>query len=152
MSGDAVQRPPPPLAGGGRGRGLKASLPPERSAPSPNPLPQGEGENYYYSSAMTDAELRALLIDCLALWDVRGRVAANDSGVSISTDDGNYLLQRATPDMRPTRWLLQTPARRTANRPPRAAPSIVALLAALRNALGAEGGNRLRIGMGAPTS
>jgi hypothetical protein len=101
---------------------------------------------------MTDAELRALLIDCLALWDVRGRVAANDGGVAINTDDGIYLLQRAAPDMRPARWLLQTPARRTANRPPRAAPSIVALLTALRNALGAEGGNRLRIGMGAPTS
>jgi hypothetical protein len=101
---------------------------------------------------MTDAELRALLIDCLALWDVRGRVTANDSGVAISTDDGDYLLERAASDLRPTRWLLQTPARRAANRPPRAAPSIVALLTALRNALGAEGGNRLRIGMGAPTS
>ena len=41
------------------------------------------------------------------------------------------------PDMRPVRWLLQR-RRRAANRPPRAAPSIVALLAALRNALGAE--------------
>ncbi len=117
--------------------------------PPPSPLPQGEGEN---DSAMTDAELRALLIDCLALWDVRGRVAANDSGVAISTHDGDYLVQRAASDMRPARWLLQTPARRAANRPPRAAPSIVALLTALRNALGAEGGNRLRIGMGAPTA
>jgi hypothetical protein len=101
---------------------------------------------------MTDAELRALLIDCLALWDVRGRVAANDGSVGINTDDGVYTVQRATPDMRPVRWLLQTPARRAANRPPRAAPSIVDLLTALRNALGAEGGNRLRIGMGAPTA
>jgi hypothetical protein len=101
---------------------------------------------------MTDAELRALLIDCLALWDVRGRVAADDSGVVISTDNGCYLLRRAAPDMHPVRWLLQTPARRIANRPPRAAPSIGALLTALRNALGAEGGNRLRIGLGAPTS
>jgi hypothetical protein len=101
---------------------------------------------------MTDAELRALLIDCLVLWEVRGRVAANDSGVAISTDDGDYLLQRAASDLRPARWLLQSPARRAANRPPRAAPSIVALLTALRNALGAEGGNRLRIGMGAPTA
>ena len=95
---------------------------------------------------MTDAELRALLIDCLALWDVRGRVMANDSGVAISTDDGVYLLQRAAADMLPARWLLQTPARRTANRPPRALPSIVALLSALRSALGAASANRLRIG------
>jgi hypothetical protein len=101
---------------------------------------------------MTDAELRALLIDCLALWGVRGRVTANDNGMTITTDDGTYLLQRAAMEMRPARWLLQTPARRTANRPPRAAPSIVALLTALHNALGAEGGNRLRIGMGAPAS
>ena len=101
---------------------------------------------------MTDAELRALLIDCLVLWDVRGRVTAQDSGVAICAHDGDYLLQRAAADMLPVRWLLQTPARKTANRPPRAAPSIVALLAALRNALGAEGGNRLRIGMGAPTA
>jgi hypothetical protein len=101
---------------------------------------------------MTDAELRALLIDCLALWGVRGRVAASDSGVAINTDDGVYMLQRADPDMHPARWLLQTPARRIAKRPPRAAPSIVALLAALRNALGAEGGNRLRIGMRAPSA
>jgi hypothetical protein len=52
--------------------------------------------------------------------------------------------------MRPVRWLLHTPERRASNRPPRAAPSIVALLTALRNALGAESGNRLRIGASAP--
>jgi hypothetical protein len=100
---------------------------------------------------VTDAELRALLIDCLALWGARERVVVSDDGATITTDDGDYLLQRAAPNMRPARWLLQTPARRTANRPPRAALSIVALLTTLRNALGAEGGNRLRIGMGAPT-
>jgi hypothetical protein len=97
-----------------------------------------------------DAQLRALLIDCLTLWDVRGRVAVTDDGATISTDDGIYLLQRASTDMGPARWFLQTPARRATNRPSRAAPSIVAALTALRNALGAEGGNRLRIGMGAP--
>jgi hypothetical protein len=49
-------------------------------------------------------------------------------------------------DMRPIRWLLQTPERRAADRPPRAVPSIVALLAALRNALGGDAGSTLRIG------
>ena len=97
---------------------------------------------------MTNAELRALLIDCLVLWNVHGQVAADDDGVSISTDGGAYSVQHAEPDMRPVRWLLQTPARRAANRPPRAAPSIVALLAALRNALGGDGGRSLRIGGG----
>jgi hypothetical protein len=101
---------------------------------------------------MTNAELRALLIDCLTLWDVCARVTADDNALTIAAPDGPYTLHRAAPDMRPARWLLQTPARAAANRPPRAAPSIVALLTALRNALGAEGGNRLRIGMGAPTS
>jgi len=97
----------------------------------------------------TDAELRALLMDCLALWGVGGRVAAGAEGMQIATDRGVYLVQRAPPDMRPVRWLLQTPERRAAARPPRVAPSIVALLTALRNALGAEAGNRVRIGASA---
>ena len=104
--------------------------------------PQGEGED--------QVELRMLLIDCVALWGVDGRVTLCDGAIAIVTPDGPYAVQRAPADMRPVRWFLQTPARRAANRPPRAVPSIVALLAALRNALGAEGGNRLRIGMGAP--
>jgi hypothetical protein len=81
---------------------------------------------------------------------VHGRVAAQDDGIAVTAADGLYLVQRAPADLRPARWFLQTPSRRAAHRPPRAAPSIVALLGALRNALGAEGGNRLRIGMGAP--
>jgi hypothetical protein len=100
---------------------------------------------------MTNAELRALLIDCLTLWDVRARLDADDTTVTIAAPDGAYIVEPAAPDQRPARWFLQTPARRAANRPPRAAPSIGALLTALRNALGAEGGNRLRIGMGAPS-
>ncbi|MGA3398433.1 MAG: hypothetical protein ABSC95_04375 [Acetobacteraceae bacterium] len=95
---------------------------------------------------MTDAELRLLLRDCLLLWDVEGRVTAGDDGMTIDTPDGQYALQRAAPDMRPVRWLLQTPARAAAGRPPRAAPSIVAALSALRNALGGAGGTTLRIG------
>ena len=94
----------------------------------------------------TDAELRALLIDCITLWDVKARVAVGPGGIEIASNAGTYLLQRATPDQRPIRWLLHTPARRAANRPPRAAPSIGAALTALRNALGAETGNKLRIG------
>ena len=99
---------------------------------------------------MTNAELRALLIDCLTLWDVQGRVTADRDGVTVGAGDGDFVLQRAVPEMHPARWRLQTPARRAASRPPRAAPSIVALLSTLRNAVGAEGTNRLRIG--APAS
>lgn len=95
---------------------------------------------------MTDAELRLLLRDCLTLWDIAGKVTAGDDGMAIDTPDGRFMLQRAAPDLRPVRWLLQTPARAAAGRPPRAAPSIVAALSALRNALGAAGGASLRIG------
>jgi hypothetical protein len=94
------------------------------------------------------AELRGLLIDCLTLWDVDGLVAAGEAGVEIRTMDGLFIVQPASPDMHPVRWLLQTPPRRAAGRLPRAAPSIGALLSALRNALGAERGVSLRIGAG----
>ncbi len=104
------------------------------------PLPQGEGEIHV---------LHALLIDCVTLWDVKARIAACADGVGIVTASGTFRVQPAPTDMRPARWLLQTPERRAAGRPPRTAPSIVALLTALRNALGAEGGNKLRIGASA---
>lgn len=97
---------------------------------------------------MTDAELRGLLIDCLALWGIDGRVAAGDAGMELRTKVGLFVVQRATLDLHPVRWLLQTPTRRAANRSARAAPSIGALLSALRNALGAERGISLRIGTG----
>ncbi len=105
------------------------------------PLPLPEGEMH---------ELRALLVDCVTLWSVEARITACADGVDITTDSGTFRVQRAAGDMRPARWLLQTPERRAANRPPRATPSIVALLTALRNTLGAESGNKLRIG--APAS
>ena len=97
---------------------------------------------------MTDAELRNLLQDCLTLWRIDGRVAASDTGMEVRTADGTFLIEHAAPDLRPVRWLLQTPPRRAAGRPPRATPAIGALLSALRNALGAERGVSLRIGMG----
>ena len=96
---------------------------------------------------MTDAELRLLLRDCLTLWDVRGQVTVVDDGIAIDTQDGQYTLRRAAPDIRPARWLMQTPVRAAAGRPARVAPSIVAALSALRNALGATGGAALRIGV-----
>jgi hypothetical protein len=97
---------------------------------------------------MTEAELRGLLIDCLTLWGVDGRVAVGEAGMEIRTMVGVFVVQYAPADMHPVRWLLQSPPRRAAGRPPRAAPSIGALLSALRNALGAERGVSLRIGAG----
>lgn len=96
---------------------------------------------------MTDAQLRALLLDCLKLWDITGKVAACEGGgLAIDTAAGQFTVVRADPDLRPLRWFYQTPERHAAHRPPRAAPSIVALLSGLRNAMEGTGGDRLRIG------
>jgi hypothetical protein len=95
---------------------------------------------------MTDAELRGLLLDCLKLWDVPGRVTVRDSDLAIQTAAGVLTVARADPDLRPIRWFYQTPDRAAVGRPPRAAPSIVALLSGLRNALDGAGGDTLRIG------
>ena len=79
---------------------------------------------------MTDAELRALLLDCLSLWGVAGRVEAHADGLAVND---TFIVQRAPTDMRPVRWLLHRPGRG-----PRPAPSIGALLTALRNAVRPE--------------
>ena len=97
---------------------------------------------------MTDAELRGLLLDCLKLWGIPGSFVSSSEGWVIETADGDFSIARADPDLRPARWFLQTPERRAVGRPARAAPSIVAALSALRNNLGAGGGQKLRIGGG----
>jgi hypothetical protein len=97
---------------------------------------------------VTDAELRGLLLDCLRLWEVKGKLVAGVEGWEIETADGAFSIGRADPNLRPVRWFLQTPERRAAGRPARAAPSIVAALSALRNNLGAASGRKLRIGGG----
>ena len=95
---------------------------------------------------MTDAQLRGLLLDCLKLWDVGGTVSAAAAGLVIETPAGCFTVSRAHPGLRPARWFYQTPWRAAAGRPDRAAPSIVALLAALRNAMEGAGGDRLMVG------
>lgn len=96
---------------------------------------------------MTEAEFRALLLDCLKLWDINAKLAPGPEGWEIATADGVFSIARADPELRPVRWLLQTPERRAAGRPARAAPSIVAALSALRNNLGGARARRLRIGV-----
>ncbi len=86
--------------------------------------------------------------DCLLLWNVAARMTPTGDAVAIHTSDGTFTLRAAASDMRPVRWFLQTPARLAANRPPRALPSIVAALSALRTALGGDAGSTLRIGTG----
>lgn len=97
---------------------------------------------------MTGAELGMLLRDCLRLWGVEGQLALAAEGWEIATADGVYSIGPADRELRPVRWLLQTPERRAAGRPARAAPSIVAALSALRNNFGAASGQKLRVGAG----
>ena len=81
---------------------------------------------------MTDAELRLLLMDCLALWRVSGSVAVAPGAAEISMPAGRFVLRHAVPTDRPVRWFLHTPDRKSARRGPRALPSIVAALSSLR--------------------
>jgi hypothetical protein len=97
---------------------------------------------------VTDAELRSLLVDCLTLWEVAGRVTVRDTDVAIETLGGVFTVARADAGLRPVRWFYQSPERAAAGRSPRAAPSIVALLSGLRNAMAGVGGDRLRVGGG----
>ncbi|MGH7155096.1 MAG: hypothetical protein ACREF3_14325 [Acetobacteraceae bacterium] len=85
---------------------------------------------------MTGAELRALLTDCLAVWEVRGTVTVTETGAAVIVGDRRVTLHRADHGDRPIRWLMQTPDRSAAGRPPRPLPSIVATLTALRAAIG----------------
>ena len=84
---------------------------------------------------MTDAQVRTLLLDCLRLWQVEGKITAGDIGLVIETQAGSFTVTQADPDLRPLRWFYQTPQRAAALRPPRGVPSVVALLSGLRNVM-----------------
>lgn len=88
----------------------------------------------------------SLLRDCLALWEVEAKLVAEEDGIALIADGARYHLAAVDPALRPARWQLQTPARAQAGRPARMHPSIGALLSSLRNELGANIGNRLRVG------
>ena len=106
-----------------------------------------DGTRYAGGAApVTDAQLRGLLLDCLELWAVEGKIVVRDNDLAIQTGTGVFTVARANTDMRPLRWFYQTPERAAANRPARAAPSVVALLSTLRNAMEGAGRNRLRVG------
>jgi hypothetical protein len=83
---------------------------------------------------VTDAELRALLMDCLRLWGVEGRVAVGAGGVEILTAGACFILRRARADEAPMRWRLSA-LPETAGQRARFAPSIAAMLSALRKAV-----------------
>jgi hypothetical protein len=108
--------------------------------------PYGSAGRQHPETGVTVAELRNLLGDCLVLWGVSARLEPVLDGVAVHAPDGCYRVQQAPEELRPARWFLLTPERAAANRPARSMPSVVALLSALRNALGADGGARLRVG------
>ena len=87
---------------------------------------------------MTDAELRALLADCLVLWGVAGRATATGDGVVIAAAAGIVRIAPADPALRPVRWFVETPERRASGRAPRAAASIAAALGVVRAAVTAQ--------------
>lgn len=85
-------------------------------------------------------EIADLLADCLALWQIEGRVVADGAGLAIETAAGRFALHRAAA---PARWRIDTPARRAAARGPRMAASIAAALLVLQAAMHeAERGRR----------
>jgi hypothetical protein len=88
----------------------------------------------------TQAELRALLLDCLTVWGVSGEVTAGDDGLTVTANAAACVV-RAGPA--PTRWFVTVGGR---SRP---VPSVVALLSAVRRGLGVAPGVRARVGAGA---
>ena len=94
---------------------------------------------------MTPPELRDLLADALALWEMPGRVTVADGGVALVAPDGTAL--RVTPAEaadRPVRWWLERPGQK------RPCTSVVGLLRTLRNAVGAGEGEARRLRVAQP--
>ncbi|MBL6455138.1 hypothetical protein JMJ55_07365 [Belnapia sp. T6] len=86
---------------------------------------------------MTPPELRDLLADALALWEVPGRVAIAEGGVAL--EGMGLRIQAARDDERPIRWWLERPGQR------RPCTSVTGLLRSLRNAVGAGEGEARRL-------
>src|SRR6185437_2664282 len=71
------------------------------------------------AAIVTDAALRALLLDCLKLWEVKGRIAAvSPHGLAIETAAGAFVVRQAEEAIRPVRWFMLTPERQAAGRAP----------------------------------
>ena len=91
---------------------------------------------------MTPPELRDLLADSLALWGVAARPRVVEEGVAVDAPDGMVLRVTAgSPVELPVRWWLERSGQR------RGCTSVLGLLRALRNAVGADVGaaRRLRV-------
>lgn len=85
--------------------------------------------------SLTTTEYAALLRDALALWGEPARLAVEGERLVITRGEAVFTITRGPA---PTRWFLQAPGRG-----PRPAPSITALLDALRRAMGVAEAPRL---------
>ncbi|MBK1658466.1 hypothetical protein [Paracraurococcus ruber] len=94
---------------------------------------------------MTPPELRDLLADALALWDVPGRPAVAGGAVTLAAPDGSALrVLPAAPADHPIRWWVERPGQR------RPCTSVLGLLRTLRNAMGAETAEARRLRVARP--
>ncbi|MCB4820976.1 hypothetical protein [Roseicella aerolata] len=94
---------------------------------------------------MTPPELRDLLADALALWGVEARPRVAEDGVALAAPDGTALrVLAAAPGDLPVRWWLERPGQR------RPCTSVLGLLRALRNAVGAGEGEARRLRVARP--
>ncbi|WP_043336353.1 hypothetical protein [Belnapia moabensis] len=84
---------------------------------------------------MTPPELRDLLSDALALWEVPGRVAVFEGGVEL----GGLRVTAAARDDLPIRWWIERAGQR------RPCTSVSGLLRGVRNAVGAGEGEARRL-------
>ena len=94
---------------------------------------------------MTPPELRDLLADGLALWEVPARPRVAGLGVVLTAPDGTPLsVLPAAPADLPVRWWLERPGQR------RPCTSVLGLLRTLRNAVGAGEGEARRLRVARP--
>ena len=94
---------------------------------------------------MTPPELRDLLADSLALWEVAARPRVAGAGVTLIAPDGTPLsIQPAVAEDLPIRWWLERPGQR------RPCTSVLGLLRTLRNAVGAGEGEARRLRVARP--
>jgi hypothetical protein len=86
---------------------------------------------------VTPPELRDLLADALALWEVPGRVAVAGDGVAV--EGAGLRVVAAAAAERPIRWWIERAGQR------RPCTSVSGLLRGVRNAVGAGEGEARRL-------
>jgi hypothetical protein len=95
---------------------------------------------------LSPPELRDLLADALALWEVEGRVRIEADGLRLGPA---LRVTPAAPAEHPVRWWVERPGMQgeVQRRP---CTSVLGLLRTLRNALGAETGEARRLRVARP--